>query len=205
MRDGNGNGSTGLRDRPITELVKHLAEDVSTLVHQEIELGKAELTQKVEETKQELVTSVQDVKSVLVADTRRATDELAENGKTAGIALGLWSGAAVLGLATFGVLTAFFVMALDTAMPGWLAALVVTLVYAAIAGALFMLGRQRMHQATPLLSPETSHRITDDLGNAFSRSTGRVKETLPPVPEQTIETLKEDIEWVKHPTRSGAR
>jgi hypothetical protein len=26
-----------------------------------------------------------------------------------------------------------------------------------------------------------------------------------PVPKQTIETVKEDIEWAKHPTKSGAK
>lgn len=35
-----------LRDAPIAELVKRLADQTSTLVHQEIELAKAELTEK---------------------------------------------------------------------------------------------------------------------------------------------------------------
>jgi MFS family permease len=35
-----------LKDRPLTELLRTLAGDVSTLVHEEIELAKAELMQK---------------------------------------------------------------------------------------------------------------------------------------------------------------
>jgi MFS family permease len=35
-----------LKDRPLTELLRTLANDVNTLVHEEIELAKAELMQK---------------------------------------------------------------------------------------------------------------------------------------------------------------
>jgi hypothetical protein len=41
-------------------------------------------------------------------------------------------------------------------------------------------------------------------GVLFARGRERMRE-VNPTPEQTIETLKEDIEWAKHPTRSGAR
>jgi len=32
-----------------------------------------------------------------------------------------------------------------------------------------------------------------------------VQEATPPAPEQTVETLKEDVEWAKTQTRSAAR
>ena len=60
-------------------------------------------------------------------------------------------------------------------MPAWAAALIVTGLWAAVAGVLVLQGRKKMQE----------------MGN--------------PVPEQTIETVKEDIEWAKHPTKSGAK
>jgi hypothetical protein len=59
-------------------------------------------------------------------------------------------------------------------MKGWLAALTVTLVWGAVAGALALLGRNRIKEATP------------------------------PAP-QTIETVKEDVQWAKSQTPSARR
>jgi hypothetical protein len=33
----------------------------------------------------------------------------------------------------------------------------------------------------------------------------RVEEASPPIPEQTIKTVKEDVQWAKTQTRSGKR
>ena len=60
-------------------------------------------------------------------------------------------------------------------LPAWAAALIVTAVYAAVAGFLYVRGKERV----------------EDAGS--------------PAPRQTIETLKEDVEWAKHPTRSATR
>lgn len=40
------NGTRDRRDEPVSELVKDLSRDVSTLVHQEIALAKAEMAEK---------------------------------------------------------------------------------------------------------------------------------------------------------------
>lgn len=123
-----------LRERPIGDLVKQLAGQTSTLVRQELDLAKAEMSQK-------------------------AT--------IAGKGAGLLGGAAVVGLLAAGALTACLILALSEVIPDWLAALVVALVMAAIAAVLALQGRNRIRAATP------------------------------PVPEQTVETLKEDVEWAK--------
>src|SRR5688572_12217280 len=102
-----------------------------------------------------------------------AKAELAQKGKRAGVGAGLLTGAGVVGLAAFGALTAALIAALSTAMDTWLAALIVALVYAAVAGALALVGKTR------------------------------VKEATPPAPEQTIETVKEDVQWAKTQARSG--
>jgi putative superfamily III holin-X len=102
-----------------------------------------------------------------------AKAELAEKGRRAGVGAGLLTGAGVMGLAALGALTACFIAALSTAMETWLGALIVALVYAAIAGGLALVGKTRVKQATP------------------------------PAPEQTIETVKEDVQWAKTQARSG--
>ena len=128
-----------LRDRSMGELFRQLSEQTTRLVHQELELAKAELTQK---------------------------------GKQAGAGAGLFGGAGALGLAALGALAACFILALNAIMPAWLAALIVAVVYGAIAAFLALRGRDKVKQATPL------------------------------VPEQTIETVKEDVEWAKTQLRS---
>jgi nitrate/nitrite transporter NarK len=124
------------------ELLKQLSEQTTRLVHQELELAKAEITQK---------------------------------GKQAGQGAGMFGGAGALGLAALGALTACFILALNAVMAAWLAALIVAVVYGIVA---FVLVKQ---------------------GQA------RIKAAGPPVPEQTIETVKEDVEWAKTQMRSEKR
>src|SRR5918997_2677381 len=93
-----------------------------------------------------------------------AKAEMAEKGKQAGLGAGMFGGAGLFGLLAMIALTACLVMALDRVMVDWLAALVVTAAYAAIAGVLALQGRNKVREASP------------------------------PVPEQTRDTLKEDVE-----------
>ena len=104
-----------------------------------------------------------------------ARAELTEKGKKAGLGAGMFGGAGVFGFLALGALTACAIAGLSEAMDTWLAALIVAVVYAAIAGVLALTGRKKVEQATP------------------------------PVPEQTVETLKEDVEWAKTQKPSGAR
>jgi MFS family permease len=101
-----------------------------------------------------------------------AKAELAQKGKQAGKGAGLLGAAAVIGLLAAGALTAFLIMLLDGALANWLSALVVAVAFGAIAAILALQGRNRIQAATP------------------------------PVPEQTVETVKEDVEWAK--TRAGS-
>jgi uncharacterized membrane protein YqjE len=102
-----------------------------------------------------------------------AKAELAEKGKQMGAGAGLLVGAAVVVLLALGALTAGLIALLATAIDTWLAAVIVFVVYAALAGALAMAGRARIQKAAP------------------------------PAPEQTIETVKEDVQWAKTRARSG--
>jgi uncharacterized membrane protein YqjE len=101
-----------------------------------------------------------------------AKTELTEKGKKAGIGAGMFGGAGALGFYAFGALTACVILALATAVDGWLAALIVAVVYGAAAGVLALTGRQKVTEASP------------------------------PVPEQAVDSTKEDVRWVK--TRAKA-
>jgi hypothetical protein len=104
-----------------------------------------------------------------------AKAEMREKGKRAGVGIGMWGAAGVVALLALGALTAFFILVLDEVMPNWLAALIVAAVYGAVAGVLYLQGRERVEEAGS------------------------------PVPEQTVETLKEDVQWAKDQTRSASR
>ena len=122
----------------------------------------------------ELLKQLSQQTSTLVRqELELAKAEATEKGKAAGVGAGMLAGAAVVALLVLGSLTATAIALLDTAMATWLAALVVTVVWAVIAGVLAVLGRARLKGATP------------------------------PVPEQTIETVKEDVEWAKTQAKSA--
>jgi uncharacterized membrane protein YqjE len=124
----------------------------------------------------ELVKDLAGQTSTLVRqEIKLAQAELTTKGKVAGRGAGMLAGAAVAALLMLGALTACLIAALDTAMPLWLAALIVTLLWGLIGAVLAMRGRKELEHATP------------------------------PVPEQTVETVKEDIQWAKTRTGSAGR
>ncbi len=127
-------------DASLAELTKQLSEQTSRLVHQELELAKAELAIK---------------------------------GKQAGAGAGMFGGAGLLGLYAVGALTAAAIAALSLAMDVWLAALIVAVVLGAAAGVVALLGKKKMQEA------------------------------LPPVPEDSVESVKEDVQWTKTRAQQG--
>jgi uncharacterized membrane protein YqjE len=135
-------GDPELRERPVSELLKELSTQTSTLVRQELDLAKA---------------------------------EMAEKGKQAGLGAGMFGGAGLFGVLALAALTTCVIAALATGMEVWLAALIVAVVHAGIAGALALLGRQK------------------------------TREAIPPAPEQAIESTKEDVQWAKSQVRSARR
>jgi uncharacterized membrane protein YqjE len=104
-----------------------------------------------------------------------AKAEMAEKGKQAGLGAGMFGGAGLFGVLALGALTACLIAALATGIDVWLAALIVAVVHAAIAGALALIGRQK------------------------------TREALPPAPEQAIESTKEDVQWAKTRVESARR
>ena len=129
-------------ERPLAELLKDLSQETAALVHQEMELAKAELSQK---------------------------------GRKAGAGAGVFGAAGAIALAALGALTACFILALAGLVAAWLAALIVAVVYAAVAAALAQTGKDKLRKASP------------------------------PIPEQTVDSVKEDVQWAKTQARSVKR
>src|SRR5215211_8652169 len=78
----------------------------------------------------ELVKELAGQTSTLVRqEIQLAQAELSSKGKLAGRGAGMLAGAAVAAQLALGALTACLIAALDTAMPLWLAALIVTLLW----------------------------------------------------------------------------
>jgi uncharacterized membrane protein YqjE len=98
-----------------------------------------------------------------------ARAEITEQGKRAGTGAGMLGGAGVAGLLTLGALTATVIAALDTEMAFWLAALIVTAVWAAVAGVLALQGRNKIKEATPP-APQTVETVKEDVRWAKTRT-----------------------------------
>jgi membrane protein len=102
-----------------------------------------------------------------------AKAEMSIKGKRLGIGAGAFGGAGLVAVLGLGTLVAAIVLLLATAMSAWLAALIVAVVLFAIAGVAALVGKKKVEEATP------------------------------PLPEQTIETVKEDVEEAKLRAREG--
>jgi hypothetical protein len=117
----------------------------------------------------ELVRQLSNQVSTLVRqEVELAKAEAAEKGRKAGLGAGMFGGAAVAGMLTLGSLTAFLILVLALAIPAWASALLVTALWAAVAGVLALQGRNKW------------------------REMGK------PIPEKTVETVKEDVQWLKN-------
>jgi uncharacterized membrane protein YqjE len=123
----------------------------------------------------ELVKDLASQTSTLVRqEIRLAQAEVTEKGKVAGKGLGMLAGAAVAALLGLGALTTVLIVALDGALPLWLSALIITVLWLVIAAVLAGAGKKALQASTP------------------------------PAP-QTVETVKEDIQWAKTRTGSAPR
>ena len=109
----------------------------------------------------------EDVRTLVAKEVELAKAELSVKAGRAGKGAGLLGGGATLGLLALGALTAAVIAALDLLMPLPLAALIVALGLGAAAGVLAMSGKNKVQEATP------------------------------PVPEETVESVKEDVKWLK--------
>ncbi len=108
-----------------------------------------------------------DLGELIRSELDSARREMAEKVKAAGVGAGMLSASAICAIFTLASLTALLIVALSLAVPAWLAALIVTIVWAAASAALALFGKKKVEDASPFL------------------------------PEQTIADVKEDLQWAR--------
>jgi MFS family permease len=104
-----------------------------------------------------------------------AKAELRVKGKRAGTGAGMFGGAGALGVYALGALTAAIIAGIAEALPVWAAALIVAALYGAIAGILALRGKRKVQQATP------------------------------PMPQETVQSVKEDVRYTKQRAQEARR
>lgn len=109
------------------------------------------------------------------AEFALAKSELAERGRNIAPLAAMAGAAALLALGAFGALTICIIAALSLVTRLWAAALIVTAIYAIVAFALVQLAKKRLQTVGPI------------------------------VPQQTAQSVKEDVEWAKTRAKSGVR
>lgn len=113
----------------------------------------------------ELVVDLRDdVKLLAKQELELAKAELVEKAKNAALGAGFVVGAAVIGIFAFVAFTILLIAALNVALPLWLAALIVTVVYVGGAAFLFFAGTRRFRRVGGPLPTLTMQRIKEDLG-----------------------------------------
>jgi len=107
-----------------------------------------------------------DLSKLMRQELDLAKAEMREEAKKAGKAAGFLGGAGLAGLMVAILASFTLIWVLDEQIPLWLAALIVTLLWAILGAVLFMMGKKQLAEVNPK-------------------------------PEQTIESLKEDKQWVQ--------
>ncbi|SDE94204.1 Putative Holin-X, holin superfamily III [Blastococcus fimeti] len=112
----------------------------------------------------QLITQLTEQVSRLVRDEARlAQAEVAQKAKRLGIGAGLFGGAGLFAFLGLAVLVATAVLALDLALPAWLAALVVAVVLFVVAGVLALIGKKDVAKGSPPVPTEAIAGVQADI------------------------------------------
>jgi ABC-type multidrug transport system fused ATPase/permease subunit len=114
-----------------------------------------------------------DLSQLVRQEVELAKAEMREKGKLALPGIGMIGGAGVIAVCAAGAATAFLVLLFDLFLDAWLAALVVAVLLGAVGGALAYLGKERLSRVGT------------------------------PLPEEAIDQVKEDAQWLKEQARSA--
>jgi len=119
----------------------------------------------------ELVRQMSEQSSTLIRqELRLATAELQEKGKHAGVGVGMFGGAGVVGLYGVGALIAAAIIGLGALLEPWIAALIVGVVLLAIAGIVALLGKKQVEQATPAKPEQAMDSVQEDIQTVKERA-----------------------------------
>jgi hypothetical protein len=120
----------------------------------------------------ELVKQISEQISVLMRDELKLAQlEMTRKGKRAGMGIGILGGSGLTALYGLGCLIACVILAISGVLAAWLAALIVCAMLLAVAGVADLIGKGRLQRATP------------------------------PVPEETVNSVKADVEEIKKRAR----
>jgi len=112
-----------------------------------------------------------DIAILVREDLQSAREEMVAKAKTAGVGAGMLSGSALTGVLMLGSLTALAIIGLSAVVSAWLAALIVTLFWGVVTAVLALVGKRKIEDAGP------------------------------PIPERTIENVKQDLEAARNEIR----
>jgi uncharacterized membrane protein YqjE len=107
------------------------------------------------------------VSALIRSELKLAQVEMASKGKQAALGAGMFGASGVVALYGVGCLIACAIIAISGAVAAWLAALIVGAALLAAAGCAALLGKRRVQRATP------------------------------PMPEETVASVKADVEEIK--------
>ena len=116
----------------------------------------------------------EDVTTLVRKEVELARAEVTQKATVLATGAGLFAVAALFAVIGVGTLTATAILALDIVLPAWLAALIVTILVVVIAACLVYAGKRVLQRSQA------------------------------PLPVDTVESVKEDIAWVKTQAKSGA-
>ena len=162
-------------EQQVNALYRHYGIDTSLTLATSNGNGAAHGTPDLrDEPIADLLKQVRDEGATLVGqEVKLAKAEMTEKAKEVGIGAGMFGGAGYVAYLATIALMVCIIFALAEAMPVWLAALIVAVVLGAVAAMLAMKGKKRIQDAGP------------------------------PIPEQTVESVKQTIETVKEEAKWG--
>jgi Putative Actinobacterial Holin-X, holin superfamily III len=119
----------------------------------------------------ELVKQLSEQVSVLVREeVKLAQLEMTRKGKQFGVGAGMISGGGLIALYGVGCLIACVILAISEALAPWLSALIVGLVLLAVAGGAAQAGKRRMKRAVPPVPVETVGSVKADVDEIKERA-----------------------------------
>lgn len=112
----------------------------------------------------ELIGQLSEQVTTLVRDeVRLAQAEVTQKAKRFGIGAGLFGGAGLMALLGLNALVTAVILAIATALPGWLAGIIAGVALFAVAGVLALLGKRDVQKAAPPLPTETIASVQRDI------------------------------------------
>ena len=111
----------------------------------------------------------EDIGDTVRRELAMARREMTDKAKNAGMGAGMLGGSAIAALLMLGSLTALLVIALTYALPAWAAALIVTVFWAAVTAVLALRGKQKIADAGPLVPEQTIESVKEDVAELTGR------------------------------------